>query len=270
MKNLMNSEKEFRLNEIIFENRNKNYGAYVLRNEEGNFLKKALFIGVAFFAAIAISPLLFRSFETPVKITVYDGGHVLTPVDETPIIPEVIEPVIPEVNTEATVSLQVPTPTRDSKKQTAPASFNDAKHARIGLDNIEGPPAILQNPPVITPTVNFVPPTVAPKSVNNNPVSKVDVEASFNGGINVFRTKVVNTFETEKFIGSGDLIKTTVTFIVEKDGSISGIKASGSDAYFNREAEKTVKFIKGKWAPAKLNGENVRSYFNFPISMQFE
>ena len=28
--------------------------------------------------------------------------------------------------------------------------------------------------------------------------------------------------------------------------------------------------IKGKWNPAKFQGENVRSYFRFPISMQFE
>jgi hypothetical protein len=39
---------------------------------------------------------------------------------------------------------------------------------------------------------------------------------------------------------------------------------------FNKEAEKTIKGIKGKWNPAKFQGENVRSYFRFPISMQFE
>ena len=43
-----------------------------------------------------------------------------------------------------------------------------------------------------------------------------------------------------------------------------------ADAAFNKEAEKTIRNIKGKWMPAKLNGKNVRSYFNFPISMQFE
>ena len=34
MKNFLHPDKEFRFNEILFENRNKNYGAYVLRNEE--------------------------------------------------------------------------------------------------------------------------------------------------------------------------------------------------------------------------------------------
>ena len=70
--------------------------------------------------------------------------------------------------------------------------------------------------------------------------------------------------------GTGEVAKTTIIFIVEKDGTISEVKATGPNADFNREAIKTIKSVKGKWVPAKLNGENVRSYFKFPISMQFE
>jgi protein TonB len=47
-------------------------------------------------------------------------------------------------------------------------------------------------------------------------------------------------------------------------------KQAGANADFNKEAEKVIKNIKGKWNPAKLGGQNVRSYFKFPISMQFE
>ena len=69
---------------------------------------------------------------------------------------------------------------------------------------------------------------------------------------------------------SGEVIKAVVTFVVERDGTISNIKAAGANADFNKEAEKVIKSIKGKWNPAKLGGQNVRSYFRFPISMQFE
>jgi len=68
-------------------------------------------------------------------------------------------------------------------------------------------------------------------------------------------------------------MRTTITFIVEIDGTISGIKANGTDADFNSEAIRTVKAIsaKGKWIPGKnKKGESVRSYFRFPISMKFE
>jgi protein TonB len=97
------------------------------------------------------------------------------------------------------------------------------------------------------------------------------VEANFNGGIEGFRNKVLNNFDTTVVTSeSGEIVKAVVTFVVERDGSISNIKASGVNADFNKEAEKVIKNIKGKWNPAKLGGQNVRSYFKFPISMQFE
>ncbi len=104
--------------------------------------------------------------------------------------------------------------------------------------------------------------------MDNSPASVVDVEANFAAGINAFRNKVVQNFDTDSFDGSGDLLKTTVTFIVEKDGTISAIKAVGEDNKFNREAESTIKNIKGKWNPAKLNGQNVRSYFRIIFKSQ--
>lgn len=271
MNNLMNSNSEFNFNEVIFENRNKTYGAYVLRNEEGNMLTKALLVGVAFFATVAITPLLINSFTALAPPIVEDNGHTLTPVDNIPDdVKPPVSPVIPPKTIEQTVTLELPTPTRDTKRETPATSVSDLKDAKIGIENIDGvPPTISISPPVVQNVV-VVPPIVAPKPVSNAPSTKVDVEAKFNGGIDAFRNKVVQNFDAGKFEGSGGIIKTTVTFIVEKDGTISGISATGPDAGFNREAEKTVKYIKGKWMPAKLNGENVRSYFNFPISMQFE
>ncbi|SEM46868.1 protein TonB [Chryseobacterium taichungense] len=79
----------------------------------------------------------------------------------------------------------------------------------------------------------------------------------------------MNNFDGSGF-ESGDVMRTTITFIVEKDGTISGIKADGKDADFNSEAMRTIRSIKGKWVPAKINGQPVRSYFKFPISMKFD
>ena len=64
MKNFLNTENEFRFNELLFENRNKNYGAYVMRNNEANVLTKSLLIGVAIFGTLAISPLIINSFRS--------------------------------------------------------------------------------------------------------------------------------------------------------------------------------------------------------------
>ena len=97
------------------------------------------------------------------------------------------------------------------------------------------------------------------------------MEADFLGGINAFRNKVNENFDTSSVESeSGEVIKGIITFVVETDGTISNVKVNGANADFNKEAEKTIKKIKGKWNPAKLQGEKVRSYFRLPISMQFE
>lgn len=272
MKNHSTFAQEDRLTELLFENRNKNYGAYTLRKEHGAVQQKAMFIGIAIFAAISMTPLVINSFmHKDVNVTSDKGGFDLTPIDEVPEVQPPVEIVKPPAETQvSTVKIEVPTPTKNPPVETPPPSVSEINNTNIGLDNVKGEDNVTSYlPPVTAPNVGVAP--VAPVApVSNEPATVVDVEAGFAGGINSFRTKVVQNFNADKFDGSGDLMRTTVTFIVEKDGTISNIKANGKDAAFNAEAEKTIKKIKGNWTPAKLKGQNVRSYFKFPISMQFE
>ena len=46
-----NQNQEFRFNEVLFEHRNKEYGAYALRNDSDRILTKALFVGASLMAA---------------------------------------------------------------------------------------------------------------------------------------------------------------------------------------------------------------------------
>ncbi|QNS41592.1 energy transducer TonB [Chryseobacterium manosquense] len=270
MKNLFKSDQNNRFNEILFENRNKNYGAYVLRNQEGEILQKSLLIGVALFAATALTPLLINSFSTKTVVTApIPSSHTLKPVDQTPEkTPDIVKPIVPpKVNT---YDSQIATPTKNAN-EPKPLTKQEIEDAVPGITtSLDNPPVSVVSPPQIEIPMVTTPAVVPPKTVDNNPVTTVDVEAKFNGGIDAFRNKVVGNFDTGNFEGSGDLMRTVVTFIVEKDGTISNIKANGDNPQFNKDAEKTIRSIKGKWTPAKLNGENVRSYFKFPISMQFE
>ncbi|WP_226064416.1 energy transducer TonB [Kaistella polysaccharea] len=272
MNNLLQN-KEFQLDEILFENRNKNYGAYVLRNDADRILTKSMFLGIGLFALLAITPLAINAFKTPeiVKTPTFlppGDMHNVDQFDEPPVIVQVKPPAQSLVNT---IDSRIATPTRDAKVETVMPKQKDYETAIVGTENIVGtPPEINYQLPTITTVPGKSPDIAAPKPVDNTPKTHVDVEAVFNGGINSFRNKVVNNFDTSVMEGTGEVVRTTVIFIVERDGTISEVKASGPNADFNRAAEKTIKSVKGKWVPAKINGENVRSYFKFPISMQFE
>jgi len=273
-KNFFTYDPHQALNDVVFEKRNKEYGAYALRNEANVVLKKALFIGVGLFGLLAMTPLLINTLKpkaakTPVFVPI-NLKNVDRPDDriEKPE-PRVIPPKAPvQVKTQ---SLTPPTPTRDAvKEETINQKVDDAV---ISTTTTPGVAVTNPNQHVATGTENgkeIVKDTPA-KPNPNDIIIGVDVEADFIGGVNAFRTKVLQNFDPSVVENeTGEVVKAVVTFVVERDGTISNIKVSGANTDFNKEAEKTIKGIKGKWNPAKFQGENVRSYFRFPISMQFE
>ena len=273
-KNFFTYDPHQALNEVVFEKRNKEYGAYALRNEANVVLKKALFIGVGLFGLLAMTPLLINTLKPKAeKTTIYvpiNLKNVDRPDDriEKPE-PRVIPPKAPvQVKTQ---SLTPPTPTRDAvKEETINQKVDDAV---ISTTTTPGVAVNNPNQHVTAGTENgkeIVKETPA-KPNPNDIIRDVDVEADFIGGVNAFRTKVLQNFDSSVVENeTGEVVKAVVTFVVERDGTISNIKVSGTNTDFNKEAEKTIKGIKGKWNPAKFQGENVRSYFRFPISMQFE
>ncbi len=273
-KNFFTYDPHQALNEVVFEKRNKEYGAYALRNEANVVLKKALFIGVGLFGLLAMTPLVIanlkpKAIENPVFVDInIKDLNLPEDVVERPI-PRVIPPKAPvQVKTQ---SLTPPTPTRDAvKEETINQKVDDAV---ISTTTTPGVAVTNPNQHVATGTENgneIVKETPA-KPNPNEIVKNVDVEADFIGGVNAFRTKVLQNFDSSVIENeTGEVVKAVITFVVERDGTISNIKVSGTNTDFNKEAEKTIKGIKGKWNPAKFQGENVRSYFRFPISMQFE
>ncbi len=275
MKHLLN-DSELRFNEILFEGRNKKYGAYALRNEADGVLTKSMFVGVALFAAFSVAPLfltIFKSTDIKEKPKIFVEGNLKNVDQIHKQNPPTILP--PKSDNITTVESRIPTPVRDSHKETPPATLAESENAVRGFENKKGDDPIVQYvPPVVSSVPGVVtqnpPAQVVAKPVSNDPVENPDISAKFPGGINAFRNKVVQNFDTSDFAGSGEKISTSIVFIVEKDGSISNIKANGKDSYFNREAESTIKKIKGKWSPAQVNGQPVRSYFTIPISMIFE
>ncbi|NIF06933.1 energy transducer TonB [Chryseobacterium sp. Tr-659] len=277
-----NQNQEFRFNEVLFEHRNKEYGAYVLRNESDRILTKALFIGASLMAAVSITPFVISAFKTTEVTT--GGGYVLPPpvlIPDDPVKPPVkitpVQPVNPP-NTK-TFDSTVPTPSSTAQDNVKKDPVPDDAVAGF-TNNFKGDPVVPNTPHAPTISVGTGPVITTPPPVISDPVDKnkiaesgeLGVEASFVGGIDSFRNKVMNNFDGSGF-ESEDVVKTTVTFIVEMDGTISGVKANGTNADFNNEAMRTIKTIsnKGKWIPAKnKKGEFVRSYFKFPISMKFD
>lgn len=97
----------------------------------------------------------------------------------------------------------------------------------------------------------------------------IDREAVFSKGNARFQRLIAENFRLNK-IRANSLITCDINFIVEKDGTLSNITATGDNESFNKEAIRAVSKIKEKWIPATINDTVVRQRFRVPLTINFE
>ena len=266
------------LDEIVFENRNKEYGAYDLRSSYRRILTRSMIIGTLIFCIAAITPFVVMKIkQLAAKEKTEVDANLIEILPEEQVKEEIVEkeetPPPPPPKVEEKIEILqnvVPEPVKAPKVETPPPPISEQLKTTTGLVNQEGvkqttyaPP-----PPVAAPPKAAAVESKAPSTTEV--YESVDQEAEFPGSLNSFRNKIAENFDNSAMEGGEGTLKATVTFIVERDGSISDVKASGSNSDFNSEAVRTVKSIRTKWVPAKINGQPVRQRFRLPLTMNFE
>ncbi|GGP02720.1 hypothetical protein GCM10010992_08250 [Cloacibacterium rupense] len=267
------------LDEIVFEHRNKEYGAYDLRTNYRRILTKSVIIGTVLFCLAAITPFVImkiKQLTAPDKQEVNANLMEILPEEEKPK-DEVIEkeetpPPPPPKQEEKIEIIQnvVPEPVKAPKVETPPPPISKQLETTTGLVNQEGVKQTTYAPPPVQAPPKAA--AVESKAPSTTEVyESVDQDAEFpGGGLSAFRTKFSENFDTSAMEGGEGTIKATVTFIVERDGSITDIKVQGGNSDFNQEAIRTVKSVRTKWKPAKINDQPVRQRYKMPITMNFE
>lgn len=268
------------LDEIVFENRNKAYGAYDLRTSYRSMLTKAFILGTVLFCIAAITPFVIMKIKqmqaketTEVNANLIDilpeqEQIIEQPKDEPPPPP----PPPKEEPKQEVIQNVVPEPVKAPKVETPPPPITKQLETTTGLANQEGVKTPTYTPPPPPPSTGTKVQTVEvkPQVSETQVYTEVEQLAEFPGGINKFRSSVQNNFDTGAMDGDEGVVKTTITFVVERDGSITDVKAEGPNKTFNAEAIRTVKSVKNKWSPAKINGQAVRYRYRLPLTMQFE
>ena len=279
MSNENNYNQNLTLDEIVFEHRNKEYGAYDLRSAYPRLLTRSFLIGTLIFVLAIATPFIVMKIkqmnakektEVDVKLkdVVQEDKIIEQPKDEPPPPPpppkeeekiEVIQNVVPE-------------PVRAPKIETPPPPISKQLDTQTGLENQEGVKVPNYTPPPPPPSTGTKASTaeVKPQVSDTQVYTEVEQTAEFPGGINAFRNKVSSNFDGSAMNGDEGTVKAEVTFVVERDGSITDVKATGGNSDFNSEAIRTIKSIKNKWTPAKINGQSVRYRFRLPLTMNFE
>lgn len=254
-------------NETVFENRNKEYGAYKNRTDYDKRLI-LIFLGVTVgIGALWGASNLFRPLEQRKDPTLITKNIPMLFKDDVKE-PEIPEPEVEEAAapTKADIAeFRVPVVTdKDIDTKITPPDLDK----NIGLEEQKGEPGTDFDIAKLTKEKGKGGDGVIEiKKPDDKIYPVVDEEAVYPGGLPALRQFIADNIELDMIDGSA---KVYLKFVVDTDGTVSGVtvtKTSEDCKSCEKAAIKVVKSL-SKWTPGKVNGEPVRSYFRIPINIQ--
>jgi protein TonB len=250
-------ENEEQLNEIVFENRNKEYGAYALRSA----YKKRILIATSL---TLTAFLLAVSF--PLIAGYLNKSHIIN--EDITVDAELID------HTNKTAPPVIPPPPTPPVKET-PEKYRFVKPEISDVDSLVGSfgdiDSVFNKPIDTTVTKEEIP--TDPKQKNTtlmeekiNEIWDVQEPPTFPGGDEIWMNFIASNIKYPLMAKeSGTTGTVHVRFVIEPDGSISNVTSIRPlGAGCDEEAIRVVSKMP-KWNPGKQNGKAVRVWFILPI-----
>jgi protein TonB len=254
-------------NELVFANRNKDYGAYVLRKEY-NKRVSYIILGTIIFSFLLFGVKYYidnkpKAEEKPIEMT-----NIV--VDLTPPPPQEEQPPPPPP--------PPPPPMVEMVKFTPPVIKDDAveeepqkiqeevKDVNVGTKDQEGEKDVVAPPTEVT---NTGPTEPAQPEI----FTIVEEQAEFPGGIQEMVKFIQKNLQYPPMAREAGLQgKCHLRFVVNETGEISNVevmKGVPGCPDCDKEAVRVVKSMP-KWKPGKMTGKAVKCYFNLPISFKLQ
>ena len=270
--------------EMVFAGKNKEYGAYQLRKgTSGRNIKALLILVIA--AALVGGFLAWKVIEQKQaeEQQAYMEAMELAKLQQQAKKEEKKkEPVKPKVEMKKEIPVA-----RETQKFTAPVIKKDElvkeenqvkqmdkldEKVAVGTENKAGVKdrtveAVRSEIAVAAP-----PPPPAPKpEVATKVFDVVEEMPSFPGGQGALMSYLYsNTKYPVVAQENGVQGRVIISFVVERDGSISDVKVARSvDPSLDREAQRVVKSMP-RWSPGKQNGSTVRVKYTVPVVFRLQ
>ena len=247
--------------DIVFEGRNQNYGAYVIRKDYSRALMIALIATIVVVALMVWGPAIAEMLKgeevvekAPPKKLVYTELSAPPPIDkpkppppqiQLPKLQKVIKFVPPKVVKEEVVE-EIPT-------------IEEIKQNEVAAVEVEGDAEVVFEEPVVAVV----------EEDENKVFLVVEQQPEFEGGyeamMNFIRKNMRYPASARRMGIDGTVY---VSFVVGKDGAINDVKViRGISADCDKEAVRVVQAMP-PWKPGKQNGKPVFVRFNLPIKFK--
>jgi protein TonB len=230
--------------DLLFEDRNKAYGAYELRKSYNRRIRNALIITFAAVALIFLAAFVSQRVSTGDDKTV-NVQDVVPKVEMTKFTPPVIKK------------------DEEVKQEEIPPEVEKLEDTKIDVVNQEG----IKDEGIAAPVIDEGKAVVeAPKEDENKVFTKVEIEASFAGDWAKFLQRNLNADVAVNAGAPPGTYQVIVQFIVDKEGNVSDVKGLTNHGYgMEEEAMRAIRKAP-KWNPAVQNGRQVKAYRKQPIT----
>lgn len=254
-----------RWDDIVFENRNKAYGAYLIRYIYSKHVVLAVVFTILTFSLVLALPTIIEFFqgkgdveEVALKTVKYTDLAPPPPIDkEIPPPPQLDIP--PPVKTIIKFLPPKVTEKEVAEEEEMP-TIEEVKKNDVGAETVEGTGDVVFDEPVEE---------ITKESDEDVIFTVVEQQAEYPGGF----------AEMSKFVGKNLKYPAAprrmniegsvfVSFVVDKEGNLSDIQiVKGIHADCDKEAIRVVKLMP-PWKPGKQNGRAVKSRFVLPIKFK--
>lgn len=259
------------INDIVFEYRNKAYGAYAIRSTENERVKQSFLFLIVFIFIMAYIPKVFGYFKSE---DIKDKIEVFSDLTEVNIIPEKkVEPIVPKKEfskmPEKMIAANTEYKVVSDKSKTTDTLLDNKQlaMAEIGKNNQIG--GSTTGCTDCLPTMPDIPKAEVKKEIvviENKPIDFAQVMPEYIGGEAALSkylsaNLVYPRYELENVITG----KTIVRFVVNESGKVTELEIARSGGKnFDKEALRVMRSI-GDFKPGVQAGQKVKVRMMIPI-----
>jgi len=255
--------------DLLFENRNKTYGAYELRKHYNKRLTKSIAITVVLVIIFAI----LQSWKMPRRkgsfmLEIPDAARLVTynipkDIPKKPVVPARKQP-----KQIAAVRYQAVVVVPDNKVFDTLPTITDLNSQVISDKNIAGEEVAYNE--VIAPPLNGTESRGEIEEKEAGAASEIFISAEvmpqFPGGVEAYKKFMLRNLKQPDNIDEGQKFVVIAKFVVAPDGSISNIDiVQNGRADLDKEVMRVIKMMP-KWIPGRQNGVAVPVYFRVPVT----
>jgi protein TonB len=249
--------------DLLFDERNKDYGAYELRKTYNKRISRALVITFSVAGLVLTGSVLASNFKPREDSHLVINELTLEDLPQDKI--EEIPPPEKQPEPEPTRTEQFTNIVLAEVVEDPPPTQDDLQDANIGDKDMKGidPTGVVEPPmPEVQNRVIDVP------EREPDIWTKVEVEASFEGNWEKFLLRNLRADVPVENGAPAGRYRVVVRFVVDVDGTVSNIEPM-TDHGFGMEKE-AVRVLKksDKWKPAFQNTKNVKAYRSQAITFE--